>query len=150
MRLRLLPVPFMLFGIACSASTSSAGRSEGPPQDGGVPDGGGLPACTWPASLDPTDSDTDQCKAYRTFLSCKGSNGGGEGCLSNDATQCPGGDPVVGVTYSDCQDQCNADEYAVGCGGIGPAGPSVPLPASCRSIAPNPGGVLFGCCPCGS
>jgi hypothetical protein len=149
-------------GCAKQAPSSAQDCQTTPPNPGGAfcclelqdagstPQDGGLPACTWPASLDPTDSSTGQCAAYRTFLSCKGSNGGGEGCLSNDPTQCPGPNPVVGVTFSGCEDQCNADEYAVGCGGVGPAGPSAQLPAGCRSLPPNPGGVLFGCCPCGS
>ena len=104
-------------GASCCLAQQDASST---PQDAGVQDGGGLPACTWPAALDPTDaSPRGQCVAYRAFLSCKGSNGDGEGCLSNDPTQCPGPNPVVGVTFSDCQDECNADEYAVGCGGVG-------------------------------
>jgi hypothetical protein len=108
-----------------------------------------LPTCTWPASLDPVDGSSDACVAARTYLACQDSNGGGEDCLSNDPTQCPGPDLTAGVTYSACVDQCHANEYAVGCGGIGP-GPSPSLPAGCRNLPAGPGGGSVGCCPCGS
>jgi hypothetical protein len=107
----------------------------------------GLPACTWPASLDAADGETGQCVAARAYLSCKGSNGGGELCLSNDPTQCPGLNPIVGTTFFGCVDQCAADEYAVGCGGPGP-GPWPQPPAGCRSLPSGPGGGSVLCCPC--
>ena len=49
-----------------------------------------LAACAWPPSLDPVDASNGACIAARTYLWCQGSNGGGEGCLSNDPTRCPG------------------------------------------------------------
>jgi hypothetical protein len=114
-----------------------------------------LPACTWPASLDPIDASNGQCVAARVYLSCAGSNGGGEGCLSNDPTQCPGPNVTPGVTYSNCQNQCQAHEYAMVCGFIGPApqdasnSASNP-PSGCRIVATNPSGSEPYCCPCGS
>jgi hypothetical protein len=105
-------------------------------------------ACTWPAILDPADVSTGQCVAARALLSCQGSNGSGEGCLSNDPMQCPSQNHTPGVTYSACQDQCNADEYAVACGGPGPAS-SVSPPDGCRQLLATPGGVVYVCCPCG-
>ena len=65
------------------------------------------------------------------------------------STQCPGPDAVPDETFSECEDQCDADEYAVECGGVGPA-PSPPLPAGCRSLLSGPGGGITGCCPCGA
>jgi hypothetical protein len=119
-----------------------------PPADGGgLDDGQALPACSWPSALDPVDGASTQCVAGRTYLSCKAPNGDSEGCLSDDPTQCPGPDPVVGQTFSACVDQCDAGEYAVVCGGVGP-GPSTPLPDGCRMLPPNPGGAVMGCCPC--
>jgi hypothetical protein len=108
-----------------------------------------LGACGWPAIYDATDASvaTGQCVAARAYLSCKGSNGGGEDCLSNDPTQCPGPDLTPGVTYSNCQDQCDSNEYALGCGGPGP-GPWPQPPAACRPLSSGPGGGTSACCPC--
>jgi hypothetical protein len=106
-----------------------------------------LPACGWPASLDPTDGSTGACVAARTYLACQGSNGDGLDCISNDLTQCPGPNRVVGETFSACKDECNANEYAVACGGPGPAPPPAP-PSGCRSLPSGPGGGSISCCPC--
>ena len=115
----------------------------------GVTSGGTapLPACSWPASLDPADGATGQCGAARMYLACKGSNGGGEECLSNDPAQCPGPNPIVGTTFSACTDQCDAGEYAVACGGPG-LGPWPTPPAGCRALPSGPGGGSVACCPC--
>jgi hypothetical protein len=107
-----------------------------------------LAACPWPPSLDPVDASNGACIAARTYLLCKGSNGGAEGCLSNDPTRCPGPNLTVGVTYSACKDQCTAGEYAVACGGPGPGPWPDPLPG-CRGISDGPGGGTLSCCPCG-
>jgi hypothetical protein len=109
----------------------------------------GLPMCTWPAAFDPADAATGQCIAARLFLSCQGSNGGGEGCLSNDQTGCPGPNPTPGVSYSNCQDKCQPGEYALACGGPGP-GPWPQPPAACHTLPSGPGGGSISCCPCGS
>ncbi|HEX4352291.1 MAG TPA: hypothetical protein VHZ95_05240 [Polyangiales bacterium] len=122
---------------------SQAGTSGSAAQSGAG--SGALIGCGWSSAL---DGSAGQCKAARAYLTCQGSNGGGEGCLSNDLTQCPGPDPVIGETFSACKDACAADEYAVACGGPGP-GPYPSPPAGCRdsSIA-NPGGGSVACCPC--
>src|SRR5579871_1687739 len=39
---------------------------------------------------------------------------------------------------------CHADEYAVFCGGPGPATPP-PLPSGCRPVSAGPGGQNVGC-----
>jgi len=108
---------------------------------------GALPVCGWPASLDPADASGGQCVAARLYLSCTNDAGDGESCLSNDPTQCPGIDPVVGPPFGGCVDLCHADEYAVGCGEVGPGSWPSP-PASCRLLPPNPGGTTAACCPC--
>ncbi len=107
-----------------------------------------LATCAWPSSLDRTDGAVGQCVAARTYLACSGSDGSGELCLSDDATQCPGPNAVVGETFGSCHDLCRPDEYAVACGGPGP-GPWPSPPAECRSLAPGPGGGSVACCPCG-
>jgi hypothetical protein len=96
-------------------------------------------ACSWPASLD--DAGPRQCHAARASVSCELPGGETEVCLSDDPTTCPG------ASDASCTDLCHADEYAVACGGVGPA-PSPSLPAGCRSLPPNPGGGISGCCPC--
>jgi hypothetical protein len=106
----------------------------------GSSDDGALPACTWPASLD--DAAPRPCSAARAYVTCQYPGGAGSDCMSNDPTTCPG------APGASCTDLCHADEYAVGCGGIGPA-PSPPIPAGCRSLPSGPGGGTTGCCPCG-
>ncbi len=103
--------------------------------------------CAWPAEYSPVDAAAGQCRASRAFLSCKGSDGGGMSCTSNSLTECPEPNPMVGVTYSDCVNQCNPDEYALACGAPGP-GPWPQPPATCRSLSPGPGGGTIACCPC--
>jgi hypothetical protein len=142
---------------ACGSDSAQSGSRSG--VDAGTngtaasPDGqsGGntaaLPACGWPASLNAVAGAVGQCKAARTFLSCQGSKGDVEGCLSDNATQCPDAAPIVGETFSACTDQCEADDYAVACGGPGP-GPWPAPPAGCRDLPSNPGGGSTSCCPC--
>jgi hypothetical protein len=128
---------------ACS-STAPLGR------DAGADARTSLPACTWPASLDPVaDGAVGRCVAARAYLSCTSASGAGEACLSDDPAQCPAsaGSPVAVETFSGCQDQCHADEYAVGCGGAGP-GPWPPPPTGCRAGPIGPGGGTISCCPC--
>ena len=134
-----------------SPSEENSQAQSGPDSSADAPGGGdmeALPACRWPATLDPADGSTGQCVAARAYLSCQGSNGGGEGCLSNDKTKCPGPNPVVGETFPACKDECNPDEYAVACGGPGP-GPWPAPPAECRGLPNGPGGGSLSCCPCG-
>jgi hypothetical protein len=127
---------WMMFAVIATLLAAACSSSS--------PTSTALPACTWPAALDPPDVSTTACVAARTYLSCKLPNGGGEDCLSNDPTRCSGG--IAGPT---CTDLCNANEYAVACGGPGPAQPP-PLPSGCRSLLAGPGGGISGCCPCGA
>src|SRR4030081_3933934 len=82
--------------------------------------GAALPACTWPASLDPSDASDGRCVAARAYLTCTAPGGGGAACISNDLTQCPGS---AGET---CEDQCHADEYGAACGKVGPGSSPAP------------------------
>jgi len=116
--------------------------------------GGGVPACSWPAIYD-APGVSGQCQASRAYVQCTGSDGTFEGCPSDYLTQCGSGPNMNGpVTYSDCKDQCAADEYALSCGGIGPAeadaaAPASNPPAACHMVSANPGGSVLYCCPCG-
>jgi len=125
-------------------------------------------ACLWPASLDPPDVvNVQKCVAARTFLSCNSPNGGGEECLSNDPTRCTFDPPVSGGSSSSgsssagssnmapdaaantCQNFCEVNEYAVGCGptfqGSPPPGP--PSEYGCHEVKGGGGGPFY-CCPC--
>jgi hypothetical protein len=131
----------MLFGSAAAALAlaACAGNVAGSGSGGA----GGLPACTWPASLDPTDASGGKCTAARAYLVCADPSGGQVGCISDDPTRCPG------TAGYGCKDQCNADEYGAVCGQVGP-GPEEAPPAGCRLVGPTPAGIAFYCCPCGA
>jgi hypothetical protein len=126
--------------FACAGCSST--RSETDADANAAP-----AACAWPTSLDRMDGSTGQCVAARTYLSCAGSDGSGETCLSDDPVQCPDPSPISGATFGNCRDLCNPGEYAVACGGPGP-GPWPSPPAACRILPPNPGGGSVACCPC--
>jgi hypothetical protein len=112
-----------------------------------------LPACSWPASLDPTDTmNGGQCVAARTLLSCPLS-GATQLCISNDPTQCPAGGAQAGAPSGPCRDHCQANEYAISCGTIGPGNHAALVaspPTGCHGALTTPGGIYFECCPCGS
>ena len=133
-----------LAGSGLAGSGCSSARSQNAADGSTV-----LAACGWPSSLDRTDAAGGQCVAARTYLSCSRSDGVGELCLSDDASQCPGPNAVGGESFGNCQDLCRPDEYAVACGGIGP-GPWPSPPAECRALPPSPGGGSVACCPCAS
>jgi|HubBroStandDraft_1064217.scaffolds.fasta_scaffold105135_1 hypothetical protein len=162
--------------VGPTGASSSAGEDNGESDSGtgqgldawvGVgkpapngPDGAGtgdgnpaalLPACTWPSSLDPADASSGQCRAARAVLSCSSANGSGEGCLSDDPTQCPTtGLICVSCGPFTCHDQCEPSEYGLVCGGIGPSVSAAQPPSDCRSVGVTPGGTAFYCCPCGA
>ena len=143
--------PTLIGMSACGGASAQTGSHGSGVSTGSTVDATGaaaLMACSWPAGVDAGADSSGQCIAARTYLACQGSNGGGENCLSNDPTQCPNPNLTAGVTFSDCNDQCHADEYAVGCGGPGP-GPYPAPPAGCRSLPSGPGGGTISCCPCG-
>jgi hypothetical protein len=141
-----LPLCLSLLAIAAAVSSSCSSMSS---TSDGAPATAQLPACSWPASLDPIDAASGQCRgAARAVLSCVDPGGAGEICLSNDLAGCP--DRAGSAAGSStCQDLCNAGEYGIICGAVGPV-PEVQPPSGCRSRAPTPAGVVFYCCPCGS
>jgi hypothetical protein len=134
-------------GLALAGASACAGCSSTRTQTDGDASTV-LAACGWPANLDRVDGSIGQCVAARTYLGCAAADGSGENCLSDNPAQCPGPDPVVGVTFGNCQDLCKPSEYAVACGAAGP-GPWPSPPAGCRTLPPGPGGGSVACCPCG-
>lgn len=134
--------PTLPVGIEAPDSSAQSMTEAGrPAEEASAPTetGAGLPVCSWPASLN--DAAPRQCSAARAYVACTYPGGAGEDCMSDDPTTCPG------ASAASCTDLCHADEYAVGCGGVGPE-PSPPLPSGCRSLPANPGGGVSGCCPC--
>jgi hypothetical protein len=90
------------------------------------------------------DGKPGACGVGRALLDCEFPNGAGCGCVTNNAT-------CDGCAGSTCTDTCDANEYAVSCGGIGPGDPSITYadpPAACRFASANPGGIAYYCCPC--
>jgi len=138
---RLSPIGLvvLLAASGCQSSTNTLGDSGAT----------AIPGCVWSASFDSADAALGQCVAARVYLSCKGSNGDGMTCMSNDPAGCPEPNPIQGVTFSDCENQCSPDEYALGCGGVGP-GPWPQPPSTCRMLPAGPGGGTVSCCPCGT
>jgi hypothetical protein len=78
------------------------------------------------------------CTPARFLLSCGLAGGGGEICLSDNASACP---PSNEGVYTPCSNLCQGNEYALDCH-------DSPPPASCHLTAPNPGESQFYCCPC--
>lgn len=113
-----------------------------------------LPYCAALTNLTSADASPGQCGAARACLSCSSPSGVTMLCMTDSLSGCPVGGPITvpGVTFSDCKDQCNSNEYVMACGGIGPGAPasSIEPPAACRALPPNPGGVSYYCCSCGS
>jgi hypothetical protein len=145
--------------VGIAEDAGDAGDASAPmasSQDASAWDGP-LPACSWPASLDVTDASDGRCVAARALLACTSPNGVGEGCISNDPTQCPGGGAGLvepaGSTFT-CQDQCPPDRYAIRCGTVGPGSPGAPEPPpppdGCNNMEYTPAGIWFACCPCGT
>ena len=40
-------------------------------------------------------------------------------CLSDNLDGCSGDSVPIGVTYSNCENRCEPNEYALVCGGVG-------------------------------
>jgi hypothetical protein len=102
--------------------------------------------CSWPAALAQAGSGSGQCNsAARRVLSCNISSDVTSICITSD-TACDASNASVAVT---CQNLCEATEFGVACGSIGPGVSQVAPPAGCRGVVYTPGGVAFYCCPCG-
>jgi hypothetical protein len=130
MRLRTVFV-FCTAMCACNvANTSDDPKSTGQSVDddgSAPPEDAGNARCEWPKTLDKPDAYSTACFAMATYDICETVDG---------STHC-------GINA------CTTDEYAVTCGGPGPATPP-PLPAGCRPVVSGPGGNNAGCCPCGA
>jgi hypothetical protein len=127
---------FCCFGFSILAACSS-----GPTQSNG-----NVANCSFPATTASTPT-TGDCNSNRTLIECKSDSSEYEICLSDNVNACPGESP-----NGTCQPQCQPTEYAAACGGSSDAGAlnANPPTSSCRALPPNPGGVVFYCCPCGS
>jgi len=85
------------------------------------------------------------CRAAAYYVVCTQGDET-QSCLSDSAMQCS---DLGGTNLSNCHDTCAADEYALGCGGVGPNAPSFSEPNNCRGFGRNPGGGSEAfCCPC--
>jgi len=115
----------MLILSCCLASAVSCDGTLKSSNTSSDASGDGL--CLWPANLDNPDAGDSGCYAVRSYPSCQ----------------------TLGGSDSQCENACTSQEYAVICGGPGPAQPP-PLPAGCRAISSGPGGNNVGCCECGS
>jgi len=135
-----------------------------------------LPACRWPANLNPPESGLATWNVGRALVTC--GTCVTEVCVSNDPTGCPGNDAgAVGgggasngagegcTTPADqslapCVDACKPNEYGFtefngGGGAPGPddgggasQGPSIPSGCYHPSGVPNSTGGPLLCCPC--
>jgi hypothetical protein len=96
------------------------------------------PTCNRAAALDdPTV--VGSCKSARALLKCAD----GEICLTENASKCP-----MTAATSICSLQCGQNEYAVSCGGAGPASAFGNAPMGCHGPQPTAVGVVYYCCPC--
>jgi hypothetical protein len=146
---------------AIGAATGGVGNTSAA-QTGGASSGGSasgdsavatLPYCAALTNLASADASRAECGAARVYLSCSSSSETMT-CMTDNLSECPAGGPIIipSVTFSDCKNLCNSDEYVMACGGVGPGEPAVStqLPTACRALPPNPGGVSYYCCPCDS
>jgi hypothetical protein len=84
------------------------------------------------------------CTVERHSLTCNAPSGAGCLCVTDDTT-CPEC-TLANVT---CTDGCNANEYALSCGG--PPHPEDPTftyasaPVTCRSLGATPAGNAYYC-----
>jgi hypothetical protein len=103
--------------------------------------------CSWPSSLD--DPGPGTCHAARALVSCYDAVAGATcSCPSESPDSCAS----CAANFSDCHDECGANEYVVSCGGfVPPDQPHPPVPdppPGCTKSFINPGGGIQYCCPC--
>jgi hypothetical protein len=158
-------VPWAAFACGGEATESPSlgnGSQNQTGPDASTDAGGGeesvtVTQCSWPASLNPPeDAGPWSWVVAHYYLSCK-DGALNVNCLSNTPTTCPSiVTAPVGGSATDCVDQCNADEYAVGAGGPPqqlPDGgftfpPTPVLPTNCRTVGSTGAGSFYSCCPC--
>jgi hypothetical protein len=103
-----------------------------------------LPACTWASSLN--DAGPGGCVAARANVECHNSAGDTCNALASDP---PSGQTSCGAGYTNCQDICGPNQYAVACGSVGPSSvPPADPPPGCTTLGSNPAGITDYCCPC--
>jgi len=102
------------------------------------------PQCARAEGLDGPDAPRSSCKSRRGLLLCEINADSTEVCLSDDLTHCPSDLAPVPL----CVSQCEVDEYAVSCGGVGPDSGGALAPEGCRSQGRTPAGPELFCCPC--
>jgi hypothetical protein len=131
---------------ASLATNGTAGDSAAGNGAAGNASNAELPACSWPAALNPPQTTRGQCTAARVELSCLGSNGVTEDCFTDNLQSCPDQSNVA-VPNAVCHSICKPNEYAVACGSVGP-GPIADPPAGCTMPLSTPAGIVDWCCPC--
>jgi len=127
------------------AATSGSAAGSGGPAAGAL----AVPTqCKRAEGLDGPGAPRDSCLSKRALVRCMLPNDVTQTCLSDDPTRCPSDDGVATAAASSCTNQCEPNEYAVSCGGVGPNIGSASPPAGCRSMGRTPGGPAPSCCPC--
>ena len=138
----LLALGAVLATGGCANEADPAKQSSAPQR---LADSGADAASEDAPSCEPPAEPTATCKFASGVMRCPGRGGVTVECLG----ECPA-DVIAdqGVRPGDCVNLCAADEYAAGCGGIGPLAPSAEPPSpDCPGMA-NPGGSAMYCCPC--
>jgi hypothetical protein len=97
-------------------------------------------SCAMPLAVQDAGAGVVACNVERAYVEC-----GNCACLSADPATCEAcGEPRM------CTNRCQANEYAVGCGGP-PRHDGMTYadsPTACRSVANLPSGTGIYCCPC--
>jgi hypothetical protein len=148
------PAPMRLATVSCSTflllASGCAGKATSDVLtilDGGSDHQSAMLACSWPATLQPTDPPAGQCAANRLLLQCFYTNGEMAVCVSNDPTQCVAQDSSGDASFT-CRSQCELAEYGVVCVGDPLTLQGAPPSTACRSMDVNPAGRGYYCCPC--
>ena len=125
--------------VTYSPDASLAGAAgETATGSGGSGNGG---ACNVPTNSN--SAPIGSCLSAAKFVDCT-LDGGGVGCLSNNANTCTGYEGAV------CVSKCASNQYAVACGGPPAAGGVTyePVPSNCTVVAVTPSGKSYACCSC--
>jgi hypothetical protein len=132
----------LLLLASCGASTpATVALTEGGASDTHADGASAAGLCRHAAGVD--DGGPGACRVGMHSLRCTESD---VTCLC-----VTDGDSCNQCAASTCHDVCNADEYALVCGGL--PTPDAPFdyasaPDGCRSLGVTPGGSEFFCCPC--
>ena len=127
--------------IACLVVAGCAGSSA----DSALPADAALGMCGHAAGL--SDGGPHACVVGKQYVTCDSPSGRGCACVTDDAS-CADCAAPVGST---CQNNCEANEYALGCGGLLPGDASFTapvIPPGCHVIDSSFSGEGYYCCPC--